>query len=57
MKINIVIENFCSIFGDLNDKQRIEIIKEIIWCAPDAFMFVNKLKKELNGEKFLDTLD
>jgi hypothetical protein len=56
-KLNIDIEGMRGLWSEVTDKQRMEIIKSVIWCAPDMQTFYRKVLKELDPKKFEITLD
>ena len=56
-KIVCRLGDLSGLWVNLNDKQRIEIIKSIIWTAPDMHSFRDKVLKTIASEKFEETLD
>lgn len=56
-KIIISLEDLRSLWADLNDKKRLEILKSLIWTSPDNHDFYAKAIKLLKSKKFLETLD
>jgi len=56
-KITITLEDMRSLWHEANDNQRLEMIKSIIWTAPDMHTFYQKVLKELDPKKFEETLD
>jgi hypothetical protein len=55
--IKFRLETFRFLFEDLSDNQRMELIKSLIWTAPDMHLMFSKVQKELNSNKFQVTLD
>lgn len=51
------LETFRQLFEDLNDKQRMELIKSLIWTSPDMHLFHYKAVQTLSSTKFTETLD
>lgn len=56
-KFTISLEDMRGLWGEANDKQRLELIKSIIWTAPDMHSFYCKVLKALDPKKFEGTLD
>lgn len=56
-KVTLDIESLRSLWSEATDKQRLEMIKSIIWTAPNMEGFYEKVLKELNPVKFRGTLD
>lgn len=46
-----------SLWADVSEKQRIAIIKSVIYTSPNAQVFHGKVIKELYSDKFMETLD
>ena len=55
--ITVTLEEMSGLWAEINDRQRLEIIKSIIWTAHDMHGFYDKILKELDPEKFRETLD
>lgn len=55
MKLNISIENMKFLWDDLTEKQRIELIKSLIFTAPDTQEFCGKIKNVI--DKLEGTID
>lgn len=55
--ITLRLEDLRSIWSDLEDEDRLEIIKSIIWTAPDNHDFYNQVIDEVTSEQFKETLD
>lgn len=55
--IPITLEDMRSLWANLDDEYRMEIIKSVIWTACDMHEFHEKVCKEIACEKFKDTLD
>ncbi len=56
-KFTLKLEDLQGIWAEATDKQRMELIKSIIWTAPSMHGFYAKVKKEILAEKFEETLD
>jgi ABC-type Zn2+ transport system substrate-binding protein/surface adhesin len=56
-KIIVRLDDMRGLWTQSTDKQRLEIIKSIIWTAPDMCSFYKKVLKELDPKKFERTLD
>lgn len=56
-KITVSLEDLRSIWTDASDRTRLEILKSIIWTAPDMHRFYEKSMKILNSDSFRDSLD
>ena len=56
-KLPITVESFRYLFDDWNEKQRIEVIKALIWTNPDNQGMLELVRKTLNNPKFEDTID
>ena len=56
-KFTFRLGDLSCLWTDFSDKQRIEIIKSIIWTAPDMHTFREKVLKTIGAEKFEETLD
>ena len=56
-KITTDIESMRGLWKDATDNQRLEIIKSVIWTAPNMEQFYDKVLKTLDREKFGQTLD
>ena len=56
-KLIITVEDFRGIFRDWTDNQRIEVIKAIIWTAPNAQGFCMKVAKLVSSDKFQGNID
>jgi len=46
-----------SLFSEATDDQRLELIKSIIWTAPDMYKFHKKAEKMIKSNEFQETLD
>lgn len=46
-----------NLWSEANDATRLEIIKSVIWTAPDIRKFLEKTLKVLNSEGFQYTID
>jgi hypothetical protein len=55
--VKIELGDLRHIWSDQPDKTRIEIIKSIIWTSISNRDFHAKVLKELQSQKFADTLD
>lgn len=56
-RLPIVLESFSSLFDEWTDNQRIEVIKSLIWTAPNAQSFAQKVAKLLNSKRFQEKID
>jgi len=56
-KITVVLDDMRGLWIQSTDKQRLEIIKSVIWTAPDMQSFYKKVLKELDPSTFEETLD
>ena len=56
-KISITIEEMRSLWSELPDKQRMEVIKSVIWTAPNSYGFWEKVCKQICNQKFGDKID
>lgn len=56
-KVPLTIEDIRSLWNNVDDKVRLEIVKSVIWTSPDNHGFYAKVIKILNSEGFLETLD
>ena len=56
-KLPITVESFRSLFDDWNEKQRLEVIKALIWTNPDNQGMLELVRKTLNDPKFEETID
>lgn len=56
-KVPMTIEDIRSLFCELNDEQRLELIKSIIWTSTDMFAFHKKVDKMVRSNSFQETLD
>ena len=56
-KVKIELGDLRQIWSYQPDNTRLEIIKSIIWTSPDNHGFHAKVLKELQSQKFADTLD
>ena len=56
-KLPITIETFRFLFEDWTDNQRLEVIRSLIWTAPDMTSFHDKVVTELTSKKFSSSLD
>lgn len=57
VKLPITLENFRGIFEEWTDNQRMEVIKSLIWTAPDAQRFAQKVSKVISSDKFQGEID
>ncbi len=57
LNLNLTLENVRSIWCDLDDEKRMEVLKSVIWMAPDNHLFYDKAIKEICSDKFKETLD
>jgi hypothetical protein len=57
LKIPVRLDDLRGVWGDATDKQRIEIIKSIIWSAEGRNDFGLEVSALLNSKKFCDTID
>jgi len=46
-----------SLFTELSDDQRMELIKSLIWTAPDMYPFHKKAQKMISSNYFQETMD
>ncbi len=46
-----------SLWADLPDRQRMEVLKSVIWTAPDMHTFHAKAVRVLSSNQFKETLD
>lgn len=46
-----------SLWADVSEKQRIAIIKSVIYTSPNTQVFHGKVIKELYSDKFMEMLD
>ena len=51
------LETVRSLWSDLPDKQRLEVLKSVIWTAPDMHGFHEKAVSLLTSNRFKQTLD
>jgi hypothetical protein len=56
-KISIELQDFSVFFRDMSDDVRLEVIKSIIWTAPNMELMWKKVCKVIASEKFGETLD
>lgn len=56
-KVPLRLDAVRSIWSDVNDNVRMEILKSVIWTAPDNHGFYEKAMKVLNSDRFRETLD
>lgn len=56
-KITISMRDMSYLWYDLSDNVRMEMVKSIIWTAPDSHTFYGKLMWCLNSEKFQSSID
>ena len=55
--VPMTIEDIRSLFSGLTDDQRLELIKSIVWTAPDMYKFHKKAEKMIKSNEFQETLD
>lgn len=57
-KVTITLEKLCGLWegASVTDKQRLEMIKSVIWTSNNAHSFFQKAKKLVNSKKFKETL-
>jgi len=51
------IYDFSHFWAKWSKKQRMEVIKSLIYTAPDSYSFHQKVVKTLTSEAFKETLD
>jgi hypothetical protein len=51
------LETFRLLFEDLNDQQRLELIKSLIWTAPSQHTMYDNVRKLINNGDFQSTID
>jgi hypothetical protein len=56
-KIIITLDNFRSIFEDLSDNARLEVIKSLIWTAPNAYRMWELVKNKIANDEFGSKID
>lgn len=56
-KLPIVLEKFSCLFDEWTDNQRMEVIKSLIWTAPNAEGFAQKVAKLIGSKKFQNKID
>ena len=56
-KISVMLGDMRVLWYDVNDNTRLEILKSLIWTAPDNHKFYEKALKMLKSDKFQNTLD
>ncbi len=56
-RLSLTVENLRCIFEDWNDKQRLEVIKSLIWTAPDSHSFLAKVQQLAASRRFTETID
>ena len=56
-KIPLTLDQINIIWSELDDKTRMEVLKSVIWTAPDCQSFYEKAVKVITSEKFRNTLD
>jgi len=56
-RVPLRIEDLRSIWIGANDAARLEILKSVIWTAPDNQGFYAKALKTLTSGRFIETLD
>jgi hypothetical protein len=55
--IRFQLDDVRGLWGELSDEQRIEVIKSLIWCAPDAQGFYQKVMRVIGNEIFEGAID
>jgi hypothetical protein len=55
-KLNLNVESFRFIFEDWTDNQRLEVIKSVIWTAPDVEKFLSKVQNLMASKDFNDNI-
>jgi hypothetical protein len=55
-EVPMTIDDIRSLFTELTDEQRLELIKSIIWTSPDMHSFYKKVYKTINSANFKGTL-
>jgi len=56
-KLNVSIGDARGLWADANKKHRLEIIKSVIWTAPDMEEFCQEVIKLLESREFRESLD
>ncbi len=56
-KLTYTLDGIRGIWSDLPDKQRMEVLKSIIWSASNMHDFYGKAMKVLGSEEFRESLD
>jgi len=56
-EVPMTIGDISSLFVELTDDQRLELIKSIIWTSEDMFKFHKKAEKMIRSNDFQETLD
>ena len=56
-KLRLTIEDVRGIWSEADDKVRLEILKSLIWTAPDSRGFSEKALKLLSSPKFWEDVD
>jgi len=57
LKVPLRLEDMRGLWSEVGDKVRLEILKSVIWTAPDCRGFYLKAMKILNSEKFREAID
>jgi hypothetical protein len=55
--VPMTIDCIRSLFTELSDDQRMELVKSVIWTAPDMHTFYKKVEKMVSSNEFQRTLD
>jgi hypothetical protein len=55
-QVPMTIECINSLFTELSDDQRIEVIKSVIWTALSPNLFREKVEKTICSDKFRETI-
>lgn len=55
--IKMRLETFRLLFEELNDNQRVELIKSLIWTAPSQHAMYDRVRKLINSGEFQSTID
>ena len=56
-KIVVSIEDLRGLWADTSDNARLEILKSLIWTAPNNHEFHKKAIKVITSDSFKETLD
>lgn len=57
LNLNLTLDTVRVLWADLDDKRRMEVLKSVIWTAPDMHAFHAKALKVLAHPNFLNSLN